>query len=151
MSAEGKSKTYDSPYPAIEAVIRPYSQYPIPVWSLSALFLASSFVPPRPFFPPIMHRIGFGAIFAGAGYVLSTGDTRNGSGITTGASPITASASLLTPASISAAWSLTYLFFNMRKSLTSNRSAVSLALTGATLASTALYGSEYFLLQTDDS
>ncbi|GBE80184.1 Altered inheritance of mitochondria protein 19 homolog [Sparassis crispa] len=132
MPAEGKSKTCDSPYPAIEAVIRPYSQYPIPVWSLSALFLASSFVPPRPFFPPIMHRIGFGAIFAGAGYVLSTGDTRNGSGITT-------------------AWSLTYLFFNMRKSLTSNRSAVSLALTGATLASTALYGSEYFLLQTDDS
>ncbi len=31
-----------------------------------------------------MYRFGFGAIFAGAGYVLSTGDVYNGSGITTG-------------------------------------------------------------------
>lgn len=48
------------------------------------------------------------------------------------------------------AWSLTYLFLNFRKSLTGPRHFVSLALTGATLASSALYGSEYFLLQGDE-
>lgn len=46
--------------------------------------LASSLIPPNPRLPPLMHRVGFGAIFAGAGYVVSCGDTRNGSGITTG-------------------------------------------------------------------
>lgn len=31
-----------------------------------------------------MQRLGFGAIFAGAGYVVSTGDVYNGTGISTG-------------------------------------------------------------------
>jgi hypothetical protein len=34
--------------------------------------------------PPLYQRIGFPFIFLGAGYVLSTGDKRNGSGISTG-------------------------------------------------------------------
>lgn len=34
--------------------------------------------------PPLIYRLGFGAIFSGAGYVLSCGDAYNGSGITTG-------------------------------------------------------------------
>lgn len=34
--------------------------------------------------PPLYQRIGFPFIFLGAGYVLSTGDKRNGSGIATG-------------------------------------------------------------------
>ncbi|PCH40688.1 hypothetical protein WOLCODRAFT_136943 [Wolfiporia cocos MD-104 SS10] len=112
----------------IAALVRPHSQSPTPAWSLAGLFLASSLIPPKPHLPPLMHRIGFGAIFAGTGYVLSCGDAHNGSGMTT-------------------AWSLTYLFLNFRKSLTTSRSAVSLALTGATLASSVLYGTEYFLLQ----
>ena len=44
--------------------------------------------PPRlraqTFTPPFVLRAGFGAIFAGAGYVLASGDSRNGSGIVTG-------------------------------------------------------------------
>ncbi|KAH9947190.1 hypothetical protein B0H21DRAFT_739992 [Amylocystis lapponica] len=90
----------------LASIVRPYSQSPLN----HILVLMSSF------------------IFAGAGYVLSAGDARNGSGIST-------------------AWSLTYLFLNLRKSLMPPRSPVSLALTGATVASSVLYGSEYFLLQ----
>ncbi|OSX59610.1 hypothetical protein POSPLADRAFT_1151133, partial [Postia placenta MAD-698-R-SB12] len=90
-----------------------------------------SLIPPNPRLPPLMHRVGFGAIFAGAGYVVSCGDTRNGSGITT-------------------AWSLTYLFLNLRKSLLTARHPLSLVLTAATLASSTVYGSEYFLLQEKD-
>ena len=43
-----------------------------------------------------MHRFGFGGIFAGAGYVLSTGDSRNGSGISTGQSAPVSQATLET-------------------------------------------------------
>ena len=61
------------------------SSYPL---SLSRQVFASGVLPPRlhaqTFTPPFVLRIGFGAIFAGAGYVLSTGDSRNGSGIVTG-------------------------------------------------------------------
>lgn len=50
--------------------------------------LASSLFPPslhaQTFTPPFVLRMGFGAIFAGAGYVLASGDSRNGSGIATG-------------------------------------------------------------------
>jgi hypothetical protein len=35
--------------------------------------------------PPFLHRAGFSAVFGGAAYVLAAGDTRNGSGIATGA------------------------------------------------------------------
>ncbi|KZT70225.1 hypothetical protein DAEQUDRAFT_213158 [Daedalea quercina L-15889] len=75
-----------------------------------------------------MFRIGFGGIFSGAGYVLLCGDAYNGSGITT-------------------AWSLTYLLFNLKNSLKTQRNVVSLGLSAATLASAACYGTEYFLLQ----
>jgi hypothetical protein len=48
----------------------------------------SAIFPPRlraqTYTPPFVLRIGFGAIFAGAGYVLASGDSRNGSGIATG-------------------------------------------------------------------
>jgi len=55
--------------------------------SLRQVF-ASAIFPPRlhaqTFTPPFVLRVGFGAIFSGAGYVLSTGDSKNGSGIATG-------------------------------------------------------------------
>lgn len=57
------------------------------------------------------------------------------------------SACLLT--GVLTAWSLTYLFLNMRKSLTRPRHPVSLALTSVTMASATLYGTEYFVLQDD--
>ncbi|KAI0074782.1 hypothetical protein K474DRAFT_1665065 [Panus rudis PR-1116 ss-1] len=123
---EGQKRSDD--HTELAKIVRPYSQSPIPIWSLSGLFFATSVFPPNPSRPPIMIRLGFGAIFAGAGYVLSTGDARNGSGIST-------------------AWSLTYLFLNLRKSLRPPYSLLSLSLSGATLASAALYGTEYFLLQ----
>ncbi|OCH89980.1 hypothetical protein OBBRIDRAFT_630723 [Obba rivulosa] len=116
---------------SLASVVRPWSQSPVPTWALSGLFFATSVIPPRPGLPPIVHRLGFGAIFAGAGYVLSTGDTRNGSGIAT-------------------AWSLMYLFLNSRKSLQPPRHPISLALTAATVASSTIYGSEYFVLQDGD-
>ncbi|KAI0940390.1 hypothetical protein AcW1_005139 [Taiwanofungus camphoratus] len=115
VQSDGTSLTH----PALASIIRPYSRFPFPAWGLAGLFLASSVIPPRPTIPPIMHRIGFGVIFLGAGYVLSTGDARNGSGITT-------------------AWSLTYLFLNLRKSLTPPRNFLSLTLTMATMASSTL-------------
>ncbi|TCD68618.1 hypothetical protein EIP91_010273 [Steccherinum ochraceum] len=111
--------------------IRPYSQSPWPIWSVSALFLASSIFPASPATPPIMMRLGFSAIYGGAGYVLHAGDAHNGSGIST-------------------AWSLTYLLLNARKSFRRPFSAGPVALTTATLASSALYGAEYFLLQGED-
>ncbi|KZT06553.1 uncharacterized protein LAESUDRAFT_714280 [Laetiporus sulphureus 93-53] len=113
------------------SLVRPYSQSPKPVWGLASLFFTSLLVPPRPEIPPLLLRACFGAIFTGAGHVLSCGDARNGSGITT-------------------AWSLTYLLINLRKSLTPPRHPVSLALSGATLASAAIYGTEYFVLQKDE-
>ncbi|CAL1699869.1 unnamed protein product [Somion occarium] len=142
----------------IADVIRPYSQSPFvtsnfsivsssnsqtehviyfaitrwPMWTVAGIFLASSIVPPNPLRPPLMYRLGFGAIFSGAGYVISTGDVYNGTGIAT-------------------AWSLTYLFLNLRKSLKPPLSGLSLALSGAALASSTLYGAEYFLLQEKDS
>lgn len=45
---------------------------------------ASSVIPPSPLRPNLLYRLGFGAIFSGAGYVLFAGDGYNGSGITTG-------------------------------------------------------------------
>jgi len=116
---------------AVASVVRPYSQSPTPVWSLAGLFLTSSLIPPKSTMPPLMHRIGFGAIFAGAGYVLSCGDVTNGSGITT-------------------AWSLTYLFLNLRKSLAPPRHPASLVLSTATLVSSVLYGTEYFVLPKEE-
>ncbi|KAH8092543.1 altered inheritance of mitochondria protein 19 [Cristinia sonorae] len=106
---------------------------PWPVWGVSALFLASAVLPAArtPAHPPIILRLGFGAIFAGAGYVLHAGDARNGSGIST-------------------AWSLTYLLLNARKALRRPFAAGPLALTGATVFSSALYGAEYFLVQDKD-
>ncbi|KAK7685410.1 hypothetical protein QCA50_011273 [Cerrena zonata] len=115
----------------IAGVIRPYSQSPVPMWIVSGIFLASSVVPPNPLRPPLMQRLGFGAIFAGAGYVTSTGDIYNGTGIST-------------------AWSLTYLFLNIRKALRPPRSSLSLILSSAALFSSTLYGTEYFLLQEKD-
>ncbi|KAI0782548.1 hypothetical protein C8Q75DRAFT_811640 [Abortiporus biennis] len=115
-------------YAALASVIRPYSQTPWPIWSVAGIFLGSAFLPSNARRPPLMYRFGFGAVFAGAGYVLSTGDARNGSGIST-------------------AWSLMYLFLNLRSSLRRPVLFSSVLLSGATIASSALYGSEYFLLQ----
>ena len=68
--------------------------------SSSLQVFASGVFPPRlhaqTFTPPFVLRIGFGAIFAGAGYVLSTGDSRNGSGIVTGNCTSTSSFRTLT-------------------------------------------------------
>ncbi|KLO08644.1 hypothetical protein SCHPADRAFT_602194 [Schizopora paradoxa] len=113
-----------------EAFPRPYSHSPWPAWTVSSLFLSASILPSRifPNLPPFPQRIGFSAIMYGAGYVLSTGDARNGSGITT-------------------AWSLIYLFWNGRRSLVAPRNPVSICLTTATVACASLYGTEYFFLQ----
>jgi hypothetical protein len=46
--------------------------------------VASSALRPNTQIPPLLHRVGFSAVFGGAAYVLSTGDARNGSGIATG-------------------------------------------------------------------
>ncbi|KAF9784651.1 hypothetical protein BJ322DRAFT_858482 [Thelephora terrestris] len=109
------------------------SQSPWPVTFLSGIFLASAFIPPGPYkgLPPFVHRFGFASIFAGAGYVLSTGDSRNGSGVST-------------------AWSLIYLFLNARKSLAAPRHPIAVGLTLATIGSASLYGSEYFFLSNDE-
>ncbi|KIJ69728.1 hypothetical protein HYDPIDRAFT_104343 [Hydnomerulius pinastri MD-312] len=112
---------------------QPYARSKAPAVALSSLFAASVFVPPnllRPnvYFPPYLHRVGFSVIFGGAAYVLSCGDERNGSGITT-------------------AWSLTYLALHLKKSLKAPRHPLTLAMSGGAAGCAALYGTEYFLYQ----
>jgi len=124
-------------------------------WSLCVLFVllhtcllkwllqvfTSAIFPPRlrarTYTPPFVLRIGFGAIFGGAGYVLASGDSRNGSGIAT-------------------AWSLSYLVLEqfslgLQRSLRLPRSGLSLALSGATAATAMLYGTEHFFLSDEES
>ncbi|KAH7887301.1 hypothetical protein F5I97DRAFT_1951056 [Phlebopus sp. FC_14] len=113
---------------------QPYARSKAPALALSTLFAGSVFVPPtllRPnvYFPPYLHRVGFSLVFGGAAYVLSTGDERNGSGIAT-------------------AWSLTYLFLNLKASLRSPRHPLTLAMAGGAAGCAALYGTEYFVYQT---
>jgi hypothetical protein len=40
--------------------------------------------PRHTYIAPFLHRVGFTAVFGGAGYAISAGDVRNGSGIATG-------------------------------------------------------------------
>jgi len=84
--------------------------------------------PRHTFIAPFIHRVGFAFVFGGAGYAISTGDVRNGSGIAT-------------------AWSLTYLFLNLRKSLKAPRNPLSLAMSGGAMACAGIYGTEYFVFQ----
>ncbi|KAF4575405.1 hypothetical protein EYR40_004855 [Pleurotus pulmonarius] len=103
------------------------------MYLLSSLFGVSALLPPGLFrpqanIPNFLFRAGFSAIYGGAGYVLSTGDTRNGCGIST-------------------AWCIAYLMLNARKTLTAPRHPLGLLLTGSVTACTALYGTEYFVYQ----
>jgi hypothetical protein len=40
--------------------------------------------PRHTYIAPFLHRVGFSAFLGGAGYAISVGDVRNGSGIATG-------------------------------------------------------------------
>jgi hypothetical protein len=66
---------------------------------LFALVFTSIFVPPnvaaRTFTPPFVFRLGFGAVFAGGGYMIAAGDKRNGSGVMAGESQWTSNKSAL--------------------------------------------------------
>ncbi|KAN0132517.1 hypothetical protein V8E53_009533, partial [Lactarius tabidus] len=133
--------TEDSNPPKLPYPERRISQSSIPCLGLSALFFGSALFPPslraQTFTPPFVLRAGFGAIFAGAGYVLASGDSRNGSGIVT-------------------AWSLSYLVLEqlslgLQRSSRLPRSKLSIALLSATAATTVLYGTEHFILDDEDS
>ncbi|KAF9498917.1 hypothetical protein BDN71DRAFT_1503630 [Pleurotus eryngii] len=117
----------------IFTAFRPYAHSKAPMYLLSSLFGVSALLPPGLFrpqanIPNFLFRAGFSAIYGGAGYVLSTGDTRNGCGIST-------------------AWCIAYLMLNARKTLTAPRHPLGLLLTGSVTACTALYGTEYFVYQ----
>jgi len=45
------------------------------------------------------------------------------------------------------AWSLTYLFLHLRRSLRTPRNPLSLTLAGGTAVCASLYGTEYFMFQ----
>ncbi|KAI6098508.1 hypothetical protein F5141DRAFT_1190752 [Pisolithus sp. B1] len=99
----------------------------------SKFIATSALVPPavlgqNVYFPPYLHRVGFSFVFGGAAYVFAAGDHRNGSGIAT-------------------AWSLTYLFLHLRKSLKAPRHPLTLAMAGGTAGCAALYGTEYFVYE----
>lgn len=120
---------------------RRISQSSIPCFGLSALFFGSALFPPslraQTFTPPFVLRAGFGAIFAGGGYVLASGDSRNGSGIVT-------------------AWSLSYFvleqfLLGFQRSSRLPRSKLSIALSSATAATAVLYGTEHYILNDQDS
>ncbi|KAG2030651.1 hypothetical protein BDR03DRAFT_905850 [Suillus americanus] len=113
---------------------QPYARSKGPALGLGTLFAASAVIPstvvrPNVYFPPYLHRVGFSLVFGGAAYVLGAGDARNGSGIAT-------------------AWSLTYLFLHLRRSLRPPFYPITLAMTAGTAACAALYGTEYFMYQT---
>ncbi|CEG68734.1 hypothetical protein RMATCC62417_04939 [Rhizopus microsporus] len=98
------------------------SESPYPVWALSAFNLAT--VPASfrnaPGLPHPIVSIAFSAIFAGAGYVVNTGDSDNGSGIAT-------------------AWGLSWAFLHAKKAILS-RKPLPLALLGAVTVNTYVYG-----------
>ncbi|KAL0950387.1 hypothetical protein HGRIS_010347 [Hohenbuehelia grisea] len=125
-----KSQDTDS---AMFSRFRPYAQSKEPMMLLSSMFGISALLPPALFrpqanIPAFIYRAGFSAIYGGAAYVLSTGDARNGSGIST-------------------AWCIAYLMMNMRQTLKAPRHPLGLLLTGSVTACTALYGTEYFVYQ----
>ncbi|GJJ72545.1 hypothetical protein EMPS_04903 [Entomortierella parvispora] len=86
---------------------------PYPEWSLSALCAASIPVAARlsPAMPHFGVLMGFSAIFAGSGYMKHVGDPENGSGTT-------------------AAWCLTYLFLNLRRTIRQPKPVPSLLVAG---------------------
>ncbi|KAG1730030.1 hypothetical protein EDB19DRAFT_1897122 [Suillus lakei] len=112
---------------------QPYARSKGPILALGTLAAASAVIPstvvrPNVYFPPYLHRVGFSLVFGGAAYVLAAGDARNGSGIAT-------------------AWSLTYLFLHLRRSLKPPFYPITFAMTAGTAACAALYGTEYFMYQ----
>ncbi|KIJ57280.1 hypothetical protein M422DRAFT_23339 [Sphaerobolus stellatus SS14] len=123
-------------------LLLPYSHSPWPAWSLSGLFMGTSMLGlSNPALPPFALRFGFGLIFAGAGYIVSTGDVENGSGV-------------------ASSWTGSYFVINaLRKEFRKMKGAVVpevrpwqrpplvLALNGATFLTMALYGAEYFWFQ----
>ncbi|KDQ63979.1 hypothetical protein JAAARDRAFT_27653 [Jaapia argillacea MUCL 33604] len=126
------SETLEQPATQVSSTFRQFSHSSLPAFSLGGLFFASGLIPMtlqrKSYVPPFLQRVGFGVVLCGAGYILSQGDAENGSGVAT-------------------AWSLTFSLLHLRKSLKSPRHPMSLALVGGTTACAALYGSEYFLLQ----
>ncbi|KAG1495229.1 hypothetical protein G6F52_013064 [Rhizopus delemar] len=73
-----------------------------------------------PGLPNPLISLGFSFIFAGAGYVVNTGDTDNGAGIAT-------------------AWSLSWAFLHAKKAILS-RKPLPIALLGAVTANAYVYG-----------
>jgi hypothetical protein len=86
--------------------------------------------------------------------VLASGDSRNGSGIATGNSGSLDFVALYVDLG-TAAWSLSYLVLEqfslgLQRTLRLPRSGLSLALSGATVATAMLYGTEHFFLGDED-
>lgn len=98
------------------------AESPYPILALSVLNLATVPVSFRkaPGLPHPLISIGFSFIFAGAGYVINTGDTDNGAGIAT-------------------AWSLSWAFLHAKKAVLS-RKPLPIALLGAVTANAYIYG-----------
>ncbi|KAI7900096.1 altered inheritance of mitochondria protein 19 [Cokeromyces recurvatus] len=98
------------------------SNSPYPIWALSALTLATLPLSIRksPGIPSLFQTIAFSSIFAGAGYVINTGDAENGSGIST-------------------AWCLSWSFLNAKTALKSMK-PVPITLLSAVTLNTIIYG-----------
>ncbi|KAI9478647.1 MAG: altered inheritance of mitochondria protein 19 [Benjaminiella poitrasii] len=98
------------------------SNSPYPVWALSALTLATLPLSARksPGIPSVLQTVAFSAIFAGAGYVINTGDADNGSGIST-------------------AWCLSWSFLNAKTAMKSMK-PVPITLLSAVALNTIIYG-----------
>ncbi|CAG8532840.1 8368_t:CDS:2 [Paraglomus occultum] len=104
---------------------------PYSAWAMSALCFASTPAAMMKFtgVPSLLELSAFGFIFAGAGYITSTGDITNGSGTTT-------------------AWSLSYMLFNMSRAVKSKKPLPLILMSGA-LANAALHGKQYFFSEPD--
>ncbi|KAI8605259.1 hypothetical protein EDD21DRAFT_364043 [Dissophora ornata] len=98
---------------------------PLPEWTLSGLCAASApLAKAGSGFPHFGIMMGLSAVWAGSGYMKYMGDSENGSGTTT-------------------AWCLTYLFFNLKRTLRQPKPMPSLVLSSV-LINLAISGRKNF-------
>ncbi|KAF9516868.1 hypothetical protein BS47DRAFT_1291738, partial [Hydnum rufescens UP504] len=97
-----------------------------------------------PGLPPFIQRFGFGLIFAGAGSILHSGDTENGSGVAQVCWFFVGAAWHRLIWWHFTAWTLSYLVFDKWRQPKHPRTPLTLLLSGAAASVAALYGTEYF-------
>ncbi|KXN74542.1 hypothetical protein CONCODRAFT_67405 [Conidiobolus coronatus NRRL 28638] len=110
-------KIAETPYPALITSLACFAATPFATYRGAAIIAGM---------PSRFQTVGFGSIFAGVGYISSTGDVYNSTGIAT-------------------AWSLTYCILNLKQTVfTSPRHILPMALTSTVVTQGIIYGQRYY-------